>query len=287
MTAFTIAGLSGWQLLQLDALRGHGLLLLGLVSQEPGVLLRRALGAEAGQLLTQLVGGQIVAVDGATGLLPPRFAQRARVDGVVAQLLYQLHYLSLGGGIIRGHGQGNAAGRAGGLPGLGKVVGEDVVEHLHDGAAQVLLHPAAFGQVAGFQLRQLAVAQHGVVVAGIDDGRLGRHIFEEVFRQVGNFLERDGHHDKVGAALGRFLSRDGRSARFPGQVLQRLGAAGIGNVNRMAEAGEPPGEGAADVAGADDSDVHKLRCLVRAPVMCRCRVINNGSGGFAFLLLGG
>jgi hypothetical protein len=51
----------------------------------------------------------------------------------------------------------------------------------------------------------------------------------------------------------------------------------------MAEAGEPHGQGAADVAGANDSDVHSSVVLVCAAAKCRRREINNASGGFAFL----
>jgi hypothetical protein len=57
--------------------------------------------------------------------------------------------------------------------------------------------------------------------------------------------------------VGRFLGRNGRSAGFLGQVRQRFGAAGVGDVDRVAEASEPTGQGAADVAGANNSNSHK------------------------------
>lgn len=125
----------------------------------------------------------------------------------------------------------------------------------------------------------------GVVVASVDDGYLGRYAGQQAFGQVGNVFQRDGYHDEVGAALGRFLGRNGRSTGFLDHLLQRLGAAGVGDIHIMAEASEPHAQGAADVAGADDSDVHSSVVLVGAPVMDRrrCRLLNSGGIGFDFL----
>ena len=51
----------------------------------------------------------------------------------------------------------------------------------------------------------------------------------------------------------------------------------------MAEADEPHGEGAADVAGPDDSDVHDV-CIheIFAATNCRQKSLNDNDGGLLF-----
>ena len=119
----------------------------------------------------------------------------------------------------------------------------------------MLLHPLAFGEGAGFELAQVAVAQQGVVIAGVDNRHVGRHAFKQVFGQVGDVFQRDGDHDKL-AVLRRFLGRNGRGAGFGGHVFQCFGTARVGDKHRVAEASEPNGEGAANVTGPNDSNFH-------------------------------
>ena len=150
--------------------------------------------------------------------------QAAVVHGVKAEFLNQKHHFLFGCRIVAGHRQSNAARRVGRQALVLEMVGVDVVEHLHDGTAQVLLHPFAFREIAGFQLRHVAVTQQRVIVARVDDGYVGSNAREQIFGQVGNVLQRDGHHDDF-AVQRRFPGGHRFGTGFLSDIFQRFGAA--------------------------------------------------------------
>ena len=65
----------------------------------------------------------------------------------------------------------------------------------------------------------------------------------------------NGHHDQL-PAPGGLGDRDRGRAGLRGQVGERLGPARVGDEDLVPERAEAAGEGAADLAGADDADLH-------------------------------
>ena len=94
-----------------------------------------------------------------------------------------------------------------------------------------------------------------IVVTRIDDDHLVRRIGEQSSRQVWDILLRDGDNDKVYATNG-FWDRDSGRAGFGGQVGERFGTSRVCDKNLMSKRGEATGQCAANLACADDADLH-------------------------------
>nr|WP_235561836.1 hypothetical protein [Marmoricola sp. Leaf446] len=123
-----------------------------------------------------------------------------------------------------------------------------------DGASDLLGDPLALG-LPGVEGPDAGVAEAGVVVAGVDDRDVARQVVEQVLGQGGHGRQRDREHDDLGA-LDRSPCIDGSGADLLGHLADALDSAGVRETDVVAQLAEGAGEGPADVACADDADLH-------------------------------
>src|SRR6185503_8765174 len=160
----------------------------------------------------------------------------------------------LGPRIVARDREGDPSSRPLGLAPLQQMAGVDVVERLHDRTAELVGHPAGLGGAALDRIDP-AVALAGVVVPGVHHDHAVGDALEEIAGQSGDVLERDADDDDV-ARAGRLLDGDRPGAAFPGERGEALGTATVGDADLMSQGREPAGQRAADVARADDADLH-------------------------------
>src|SRR6202040_3829435 len=197
---------------------------------------------------------EVLGVDRRNGLLPPGLVQTAGIDAIKAQFFNELQNDGLGCVVIARNWQGDAPGRACRPAQFEKVSGVNVVERFDHRPGNLLLDPPALRQ-ARLDRVDAAVALAWVIVAGIDDNHPVRRIGEQTGREVRNILLRNGNHDEVHAANG-FWDRDSRRARFGGQVGERFGTSRVCYKNPVSQRSKATGQRAANLACADDANLH-------------------------------
>jgi hypothetical protein len=176
----------------------------------------------------------------------------------------------LGCVIIARNWQGDAPGHPCRLAQFEKVSGVNVIERFDHRPAKLLLDPPALRQ-AGLDRLDAAVALAWVIIAGINDDHPVRRICEQTGREVRNILLRNGNHDEVHAA-NSFWDRDSGRAGFGGQVGERFGTSRVCDKNLVSKRGEAAGQCAANLACADDADLHVfILRLDRGTHGCRSR----------------
>src|SRR5438552_17903542 len=106
----------------------------------------------------------------------------------------------------------------------------------------------------------MAIALLWIIVDGVDDDHGVRNSGEQIGRQLRTFLLRNSHDDDVATAR-RFSHGHGCRASLLRQSCESLGTSRVSYENLMAERGEAPSERAADVARANDANIH-LRSFV-------------------------
>ena len=144
---------------------------------------------------------------------------------------------------------------------LARLAGVDGVERAHQAHAGEELGGGGAGALLAGLDRHVAVARR-VGVAGVEDDLAG----EDVLQVLADLRHRAvGDRDEDDVAEGRRLARRahaGLGAELVGEGLQLIGVA---RRDEHLVAGLHPelGEGAADVAGADDADLERLGGLRR------------------------
>src|SRR6185369_2163999 len=103
--------------------------------------------------------------------------------------------------------------------------------------------------------RNPGITQAGIIVARVHDGDARRQIVEQALRQLGNRRERDRQDHDVGSFHGS-ANIYRKRADLIGEGLHTLWTFGVSDADLMPRSAEFTGQRSADVARADDADLH-------------------------------